>query len=129
MQRQEIHVSDEELLLLEDGELPLSRSAEIRSHLEACWSCRTRVKEIEDTISRLCPMFIVPSLIPNYRRLLGRELCLRRDWRRPALARRRRPGLAVFFLCSLCGPELTLSLSRWWSQAVSRSCIPTRRHS
>jgi hypothetical protein len=50
MQRQEIHISDQELLLLEDGELPVSRSAEIRSHLEACWSCRTRVKEIEDTI-------------------------------------------------------------------------------
>jgi hypothetical protein len=49
-QRQEIHVSDEELLLLEDGELPLSRSTEIRSHLEACWGCRTRVKGIEDTI-------------------------------------------------------------------------------
>src|SRR4029077_14720089 len=50
MQKQEIHVSDQELLLLEDGELSLSRSTEIRSHLEACWSCRTRVKEIEDTI-------------------------------------------------------------------------------
>jgi hypothetical protein len=50
MQRQEIHVSDQELLLLEDGELPPSRSAEIQSHLEACWSCRTRVKEIEDSI-------------------------------------------------------------------------------
>lgn len=48
--RQENHVSDEELLFLEDGELSPSRSAEIRSHLEACWSCRTRVKEIEDTI-------------------------------------------------------------------------------
>jgi hypothetical protein len=51
MQRQEIHVSDQELLLLEDGELPPGRCAEIRSHLEACWSCRTRVKEIENTIS------------------------------------------------------------------------------
>src|SRR4029077_15447085 len=50
MQKQEIHVSDQELLLLEDGELSLSRSTEIRNHLEACWSCRTRVKEIEDTI-------------------------------------------------------------------------------
>jgi hypothetical protein len=50
MQKQEIHISDQELILLEDGELPLNRSAEIRSHLEACWSCRTRVKEIEDTI-------------------------------------------------------------------------------
>ena len=50
MQRQEIHVSDEELLLLKDGELPLSRSTEILSHLESCWSCRTRVQEIEDTI-------------------------------------------------------------------------------
>lgn len=43
-------MSDEDLLLLEDGELPLRRSTEIRSHLEACWRCRTRVKEIEDTI-------------------------------------------------------------------------------
>ena len=50
MQKHEIHVSDQELLLMEDGELPLGRSTEIRSHLEACWSCRTRVKEIEDTI-------------------------------------------------------------------------------
>ena len=50
MQRREIHISDEELLLLEDGELPVSRSTEIRSHLEACWSCRTRAKEIENTI-------------------------------------------------------------------------------
>jgi hypothetical protein len=50
MQEQDIHVSDQELLLLGDGELPLRRSAEIRSHLEACWICRTRVKEIEDTI-------------------------------------------------------------------------------
>lgn len=50
MQKQEIHVSDQELLLMEDGELPLSRSTEIRSHLKSCWSCRTRVREIEDSI-------------------------------------------------------------------------------
>lgn len=51
MQSQDSHVSDQELLLLADGELLPSRSAEVRSHLEACWKCRTRVKEIEGTIA------------------------------------------------------------------------------
>ena len=61
----------------------------------------------------------MPSSIPNCRPLLGRGLCLRRDWRRPPLYRRGRPGFAVFFRCSICGPELTLLQSRSWSPAVS----------
>jgi hypothetical protein len=51
MRNQETHVPDHELLLLADGELSPARSAEVRSHLEACWTCRTRVQEIEGTIA------------------------------------------------------------------------------
>ena len=51
MRNQELHISDQELLLLGDGELESSRSAEVMRHLAACWSCRTRVKEIEGTIA------------------------------------------------------------------------------
>ncbi len=34
-----------------DGELEPSREAAVREHLSACWSCRTRMREIEDTIA------------------------------------------------------------------------------
>jgi anti-sigma factor RsiW len=50
MQRENLHVSDEELLLAADGELPSRRAAEVRSHLAACWNCRARMAEIEGTI-------------------------------------------------------------------------------
>lgn len=51
MRNPEFHVSDEELLLLGDGELAPAPSAEIRRHLEACWTCRTRMTGIEATIA------------------------------------------------------------------------------
>lgn len=44
------HISDRELLMAADGELPPRRLAQIRSHLEACWSCRTRARELEGAI-------------------------------------------------------------------------------
>jgi hypothetical protein len=51
MRNQEPHISDQDLLLLADGELKSRRSAEVRRHLAACCGCRTRVKEIEGTIA------------------------------------------------------------------------------
>jgi hypothetical protein len=51
MRNQELHISDQELLLLSGGELKSSRSTEVMRHLAACWSCRTRVKEIEGMIA------------------------------------------------------------------------------
>jgi hypothetical protein len=46
-----LHPSDQELLLAADGELPRHLAAKIRDHLAACWDCRTRMAEIEGTIS------------------------------------------------------------------------------
>src|ERR1700722_9296403 len=51
MREQDRHLSDEELLLVADGELPSRRANAARRHLSSCWSCRTRMGEIEATIA------------------------------------------------------------------------------
>ncbi|MEO8098252.1 MAG: hypothetical protein ABI811_11175 [Acidobacteriota bacterium] len=45
------HISQSELLAAADGELSGARAAQVRDHLVACWSCRARMKEIEDSIA------------------------------------------------------------------------------
>lgn len=62
MPSEEFHISDQDLLLAADSELPPRRAAEVQTHLAACWTCRTRKKEIDSAIaefihvrSRLAP--------------------------------------------------------------------------
>lgn len=47
------HLEDEQLLRLLDGELEPAELAEVRSHIEACWSCRARMRQMEDAITNL----------------------------------------------------------------------------
>lgn len=47
----EMHIPHADLVAAADGELSTARAAEVRRHLEACWTCRARSKEIEDTIA------------------------------------------------------------------------------
>jgi anti-sigma factor RsiW len=51
MAYQEVHPGDQELLLYADGELPRRSVARVRAHLAACWGCRSRMAEIERTIT------------------------------------------------------------------------------
>ncbi len=51
MWREDSHPTEEELLLLGDGELSSRRASGIRAHLSACWNCRARMAEIEQTIA------------------------------------------------------------------------------
>ena len=51
MQHQDIHPSNEELLLSVDGELSAGEADRVQSHLAACWACRARRQEIESAIS------------------------------------------------------------------------------
>jgi hypothetical protein len=44
------HLSDQELLLAADGELPSARASEVASHLAECWACRARKGEIDEGI-------------------------------------------------------------------------------
>jgi hypothetical protein len=45
------HVPDHELLMAVDGELPEGRAGEVGRHLASCWSCRTRLHELEEAIA------------------------------------------------------------------------------
>lgn len=51
MLSEDFHLSDQELLLAADGELPTRRAAQVRAHLVACWDCRARMAEVEGTIA------------------------------------------------------------------------------
>jgi hypothetical protein len=50
MPNENIHLSDQELLLSADGELSGRCAAEVRAHLATCWDCRARMAEMEGTI-------------------------------------------------------------------------------
>ena len=52
MQSEESHLSDQDLLLLVDGELSAGEKTRAAAHLNECWSCRTRKQEIEETIGQ-----------------------------------------------------------------------------
>jgi len=51
MPDQDVHLSDQEMLLAADGELSTRRAAQVRAHLVSCWGCRGRMGEIEGTIA------------------------------------------------------------------------------
>jgi len=50
MSSNDSHLSDQELLLAADGELPPARAEQVASHLAECWTCRVRKGEIEESI-------------------------------------------------------------------------------
>ncbi len=51
MQSPENHLSDRDLLMAIDGELAPCEAAHAASHLEACWTCRSRRLELESAIA------------------------------------------------------------------------------
>ena len=50
MKEHELHLSDRELIMAMDGELRPSDANRVESHLEACWTCRSRKTEMEQAI-------------------------------------------------------------------------------
>jgi hypothetical protein len=65
MLSEDFHPGDEELLMAADGELSARRATRVRAHLSACWDCRARTAEIEDTVADFARV---------HRRLFGPEL-------------------------------------------------------
>ena len=51
MKHDNSHLSDQQLLLDIDGELSAREEKRVRTHLEACWKCRTRRRELESAIT------------------------------------------------------------------------------
>jgi hypothetical protein len=59
------HLSDEDILLVLDGESSRKLARSAQAHLAACWECRSRMGELEGTIG---------VFVSLHRRTLGREL-------------------------------------------------------
>jgi hypothetical protein len=121
MQSGDIHLTDQELLLAADGELPARRAAQVRAHLAACWDCRARMTEVERTIAefaRTHRQSLDPQLPPvaGSRALLRAQLAeltakSRVDsWRRffqfPAVARAAAYICLAFFIGAMGGKLL-----------------------
>lgn len=51
MQDQYSHLSDEQLLLDIEAELPANDAKHVRAHVGACWKCRVRHQELESAIA------------------------------------------------------------------------------
>ena len=52
------HIREAELLRAVDGELSKDRAAQINEHLAACWMCRTRLSDFEETIHRFVHVYM-----------------------------------------------------------------------
>jgi hypothetical protein len=79
MPDENVHLSDQEMLLAADGELSPRRAAKVHAHLTACWGCRGRMAEIEGSIAafaRAHRQTLDPRLpsISGPRALLGARL-------------------------------------------------------
>jgi len=58
------HPGEDDLLCYLDGELSAGKGAEIKTHLEACWTCRTKTGKIQHTISSFVE-YLNDGLVPN----------------------------------------------------------------
>jgi hypothetical protein len=87
------HLSDQQLLLDIDGELPQNDNL-VRSHLEACWQCRARRQDLENTIT---------GFVRAYQRECARELppaagpCALLSARLSQLSEAERHGISEWF--------------------------------
>jgi len=57
MNRDETHISDQELLQAADGELAERDTGRIEKHLTTCWTCRTRRQELEGAVGHFVRLY------------------------------------------------------------------------
>src|SRR5580658_9085814 len=84
MSREDLHLSDQELLLWADRELPAKRAATIQRHMRDCSTCRARMAELERAIADFAQVYrhdLDASLPPvdGPRALLKARLVERRE--------------------------------------------------
>jgi hypothetical protein len=57
MKHENSHLADQQLLLDVDGELSPQDEKLVRRHLDACWKCRVRHRELENAITRFIRVY------------------------------------------------------------------------
>lgn len=115
--REGSHIPDEDLLLAADGELPARRAAEVQAHLEACWSCRTRRREIEEAIadyvhSRDAVAPALPPAGPARSRLTARMAEMAAESRAPFWRRMEWRAAAVVLCAGILAVAIGLQPAR-----------------
>jgi hypothetical protein len=101
------HLTDKQLLFYVDGELSPGEGARVRTHLEACWTCRAKLDDLQASIKKivdfrdqvLLPM--VPAPPWPWIGLSPRMQELDKTLRKPSLADR----LSALFRSSLLSPR------------------------
>jgi hypothetical protein len=99
MLNEDPHLSDQEILQAEDGELSSHRTAQVHAHLAACWNCRARMAEIEGRIAdftRAHRETLDPQLPP----VAGPRALLKAQLAGLASERAARPGQRLFQFAS-----------------------------
>jgi len=61
----DVHLDDRELVMALDGELPPKDFKRVRSHLEACWTCRARQHELDKAVSNFVQVHKQPVPFPS----------------------------------------------------------------
>jgi hypothetical protein len=139
------HISDQELLLSADGELPTRRDTQVGAHLASCWNCRARMAEIEAAIidfTRTHRQTLDPQLPPidGPRALLRAQLAAlassprASSWKwlpRFTLVTRTAAIGFAFLMAALFGSmfvrHFTLRVTRLVIAAYERGSVPDRR--
>jgi hypothetical protein len=99
MKEHESHLSDRELVMAMDGELAKHEIKRVESHLESCWTCRSRKQDLERAIAAFVHLHrsrperkLPPSTGPRAMlkaRLVELAEARPSPWRQPANLRRR----------------------------------------
>lgn len=85
MRAKNVHLSDEELIRLVDGELSLWKRGSARRHLAKCWDCRARMTDIERAIADFVRMYHqdvdskLPPVSGSRARLMGQLASLGKE--------------------------------------------------
>lgn len=134
------HLTDEQLLLHADGELAHHESHLVRAHLEACWSCRARLDDLQasiHTVARFLSEVVLPGVPPPpgpWRGLGPRLAALHSASRRPSMVARLRrvwhTRALILARAARIGAALLLAtiVAIWWARpaAVSAQELLTR---
>jgi hypothetical protein len=115
MLKEPAHLTDQELLMFADGEASRLSARQGRAHLEACWACRARLAEMEETIAEFVSLHrrsVAPEAVSGPRALLRARLAQAASEPKPRrpfawiLAQRRLAYLGMALLITLLGTRI-----------------------
>jgi hypothetical protein len=129
VQNRNSHLSDEELLLLADGELASRLAIQAREHLTACWECRTRMADLEGAIAGFIHVHRA-SLDPQLPSAAGPRALLKARLASQAMTLGHRPWHGIFEpmlskrqWAYVCAALLLVALGAWFSLRLRRQAV------